>query len=165
VVFLNPERDLTGEGYQLMQSRIAVASGMYTGKGYMQGTQTHLNFLPEHHTDFIFAVIGEELGFVGAILLLALYLLLIWRVLRIAGRSKSMYGTLIGAGVAGAIVFQVFVNVGMTIGIMPVTGIPLPLLSYGSASLVVFWMAIGLLESIQVRPLAAQFNKRIPPGV
>ncbi|NLT35042.1 MAG: rod shape-determining protein RodA [Gaiellales bacterium] len=165
LVFLNPERDLTGEGYQLMQSRIAVASGMYTGKGYMQGTQTHLNFLPEHHTDFIFAVIGEELGFVGAILLLALYLLLIWRVLRIAGRSKSMYGTLIGAGVAGAIVFQVFVNVGMTIGIMPVTGIPLPLLSYGSASLVVFWMAIGLLESIQVRSLAAQFNKRIPPGV
>lgn len=165
LVFLNPEHDLSGEGYQLMQSRIAVASGMYTGKGYMQGTQTHLNFLPEHHTDFIFAVIGEELGFVGAILLLALYVVLIWRVLRIAGRSTNMYGTLIGAGVAGALVFQVFVNVGMTIGIMPVTGIPLPFMSYGSASLVVFWMAIGLLESIQVRSLAAQFNKRISPGL
>lgn len=164
LVFLNPEHDLSGDGYQLMQSRIAVASGMYTGKGYMAGTQIHLNFLPEHHTDFIFAVVGEEFGFVGAMVLLALYLVLIWRILRIAGRSKNMYGTLLGAGVAGAILFQVFVNVGMTIGIMPVTGIPLPFMSYGSASLVVFWMAIGLLESVQVRSVAARFTKRISIG-
>ncbi|NLE73330.1 MAG: rod shape-determining protein RodA [Actinobacteria bacterium] len=163
MVFLNPEHDTSGWGYQLTQSRIAVASGMYTGKGFMEGTQTHLNFLPEHHTDFIFSVIGEELGFLGAMILLGLYLIMVWRMLRIAGRANSLYGSLIAAGVAGILVFQVFVNVGMTIGIMPVTGVPLPFVSFGSSSLVVFWMAVGILESVQVRSTIAGYSAgRVP---
>jgi rod shape determining protein RodA len=155
-VFLNPESDPTAGGYQLTQSKIAIGSGMFTGKGYMQGTQTHLNFLPAHHTDFIFAVIGEELGFMGGVLLLGLFAIIIWRALRIARLSQDIYGSLIAAGVTGVLVFQVFVNVGMTIGIMPVTGIPLPFVSYGSSSLVVFLMAIGLLESVHVHSVAGR---------
>ena len=155
-LFLNPESDPTGVGYQLSQSKIAVGSGMFTGKGFMEGTQTHLNFLPAHHTDFIFAVIGEELGFMGAVLLLGLFAVVIWRAFRIARLSRNMYGSLIASGVAGILIFQVFVNVGMTIGIMPVTGIPLPFVSFGSSSLVVFLMAIGLLESVHVRSVAGQ---------
>jgi rod shape determining protein RodA len=153
-LFLDPESDPSGLGYQLTQSKIAVGSGMFTGKGYMQGTQTHLNFLPAHHTDFIFAVIGEELGFMGAMALLALFAVIIWRAFRIARMSRDLYGTLIAAGIAGVIAFQVFVNVGMTIGIMPVTGIPLPFVSFGSSSLVVFLMAVGLLESVHVHSVA-----------
>ncbi len=155
-VFLNPQSDPTAAGYQLTQSKIAIGSGMFTGKGYMQGTQTHLNFLPAHHTDFIFAVIGEELGFMGAILLLGLFAIIIWRALRISRLSQDMYGSLIAAGVAGVLVFQVFLNVGMTIGIMPVTGVPLPFVSFGSSSLVVFLMAIGLLESVHVHSVAGR---------
>jgi rod shape determining protein RodA len=153
-LFLDSESDPSGLGYQLTQSKIAVGSGMFTGKGYMQGTQTHLNFLPAHHTDFIFAVIGEELGFMGAIALLALFGVIIWRAFRIARMSRHLYGTLIAAGIAGVLAFQVFVNVGMTIGIMPVTGIPLPFVSFGSSSLVVFLMAVGLLESVHVHSVA-----------
>jgi rod shape determining protein RodA len=155
-VFLNPEADLSAAGYQLSQSKIAIGSGMFAGKGYLQGTQTHLNFLPAHHTDFIFAVIGEELGFVGSMLLLALFVVIIWRAFRIARMSEEIYGSLIAAGVAGMIAFQVFVNVGMTIGIMPVTGIPLPFVSFGSSALVVFLMAIGLLESVHVHSVAGR---------
>jgi rod shape determining protein RodA len=155
-LFLDPERDPTGVGYQLSQSKIAVGSGMFTGKGYLNGTQTHLNFLPAHHTDFIFAVIGEELGFLGAVLLIALFAVIIWRALRIARLSEDMFGRLMATGVAGVLLFQVFVNIGMTIGIMPVTGIPLPFVSFGSSSLVVFLMAIGLLESIHVHSVAGQ---------
>jgi len=150
-VFLNPESDPTGFGYQVVQSKIAVASGMYTGKGLMQGTQTRLNFLPTHHTDFIFAVVGEELGFLGAVVLLGLFAVVVWRAIRIAGRAADLYGTLICVGVIGFIAFQVFVNVGMALGIMPVTGLPLPFMSAGASSLVVFFMAVGLLESVQVR--------------
>jgi len=155
-LFLNPETDPIGVGYQLSQSKIAVGSGMFAGKGFMQGTQTHLNFLPAHHTDFIFAVIGEELGFMGAVLLLGLFAVIIWRAFRIARLSQDVYGSLIAAGVAGVLVFQVFVNVGMTIGMMPVTGIPLPFVSFGSSSLVVFLMAIGLLESVHVHSVAGR---------
>jgi rod shape determining protein RodA len=155
-LFLDPQQDPTGLGYQLSQSKIAVGSGMFTGKGYLQGTQTHLNFLPAHHTDFIFAVIGEELGFLGALLLLGLFTVIIWRSLRIARLSEDMYGRLIATGVAGVLVFQVFVNIGMTIGIMPVTGIPLPFVSFGSSSLVVFLMAIGFLESIHVHSVTGR---------
>jgi len=155
-LFLDPEKDPTGIGYQLSQSKIAVGSGMFTGKGYLEGTQTHLNFLPAHHTDFIFAVIGEELGFLGALLLMGLFAIVIWRALRIARLSEDMYGRLIATGVAGVLVFQVFVNIGMTIGIMPVTGIPLPFVSFGSSSLVVFLMVIGLLESVHVHSVAGR---------
>jgi rod shape determining protein RodA len=155
-LFLDPEKDPTGLGYQLTQSKIAVGSGMFTGKGYLQGTQTHLNFLPAHHTDFIFAVIGEELGFLGALLLLLLFAVIIWRALRIARLSEDLFGRLIATGVAGVLMFQVFVNIGMTIGIMPVTGIPLPFVSFGSSALVVFLMAIGLLESVHVHSVAGR---------
>ena len=155
-LFLDPQKDPTGLGYQLSQSKIAIGSGMFTGKGYLNGTQTHLNFLPAHHTDFIFAVIGEELGFMGALLLMGLFAVIIWRALRIARLSEDMYGRLIATGIAGVLVFQVFVNIGMTIGIMPVTGIPLPFVSFGSSSLVVFLMAIGLLESVHVHSVAGQ---------
>jgi rod shape determining protein RodA len=155
-LFLDPQKDPTGVGYQLSQSKVAVGSGMFTGKGYLEGTQTHLNFLPAHHTDFIFSVVGEELGFLGALLLLALFAVVIWRALRIARLSEDVFGRLIATGIAGVIVFQVFVNIGMTIGIIPVTGIPLPFMSFGSSSLVVFLMAIGLLESIHVHSVAGQ---------
>lgn len=155
-LFLDPQRDPSNSGYQLTQSKIAVGSGMFTGKGYLNGTQTHLNFLPEHHTDFIFAVVGEELGFIGAMLLIGLFAVIIWRAFRIARLCEDMYGRLIATGIAGVLVFQVFVNIGMTIGIMPVTGIPLPFVSFGSSSLVVFLMAIGLLESIHIHSVAGR---------
>ncbi|HZK14092.1 MAG TPA: rod shape-determining protein RodA, partial [Desulfobaccales bacterium] len=151
LVFLHPEHDPVGSGYHLLQSKIAIGSGMMTGKGLYQGTQTQLNFLPEHHTDFVFSVLGEELGFIGVAVLLALYILVIWRGLRIAIISESIFGSLIAGGVVSMLLFQVFVNIGMTIGIMPITGIPLPFVSYGGSSMVVNLLAIGLLESIHVR--------------
>lgn len=160
-VFLNPGEDTSDAAYQLTQSKIAVASGMFSGKGFMEGTQTHLNFLPAHHTDFIFAVIAEELGFVGALFLLALFLVVIWRAFRIAAASKSLHGTLIAAGVVGVLVFQVFVNIGMTLGIMPITGIPLPFVSFGSNSLMVFLIFVGLLQSVHVHSRAALYGGRL----
>jgi rod shape determining protein RodA len=151
LVFLNPEHDPGGSGYHLMQSKIAIGSGLMTGKGLYQGTQTQLNFLPEHHTDFVFSVLGEELGLIGIVVLFALYVLVIWRALRITIISESLFGSLVAGGVVSMLLFQVFVNIGMTIGIMPITGIPLPLISYGGSSMVANLMAIGLLESIHVR--------------
>ncbi len=151
LVFLHPDQDPGGSGYHLLQSKIAIGSGLLTGTGLFNGTQTQLNFLPEHHTDFIFSVLGEELGFVGAALLLALYLLVIWRGVRIAIISESLFGSLVAGGIVAMLLFQIFVNIGMTIGIMPITGIPLPFLSYGGSSMVSNLVAIGLLESIHVR--------------
>lgn len=151
LVFMNPEHDPGGVGYHLLQSKIAIGSGMMAGKGLYEGTQTQLNFLPEHHTDFVFSVLGEELGFIGVSVLLALYILIIWRGLRISIISESVFGSLIAGGIVSMLLFQVFVNIGMTIGIMPITGIPLPFVSYGGSSMVVNLMAIGLLESIHVR--------------
>ncbi len=153
-LFLDPASDPRGDGYQLTQSKIAVGSGMFGGKGYMKGTQSTYGFIPEHHTDFIFAVIGEELGFAGGALLLSLFAIVMWRAYRIARLSNDLYGKLIAAGIAGVLVFQVFVNIGMTTGIMPVVGLPLPFVSSGSSSLVVFLMAIGLLESVHVHSVA-----------
>jgi rod shape determining protein RodA len=153
-LFLHPDKDPRGVGYQLIQSKTAVGSGMFSGKGYLGGTQSNFGFIPEHHTDFIFAVIGEEMGFLGAALLLILFSIVAWRAFRTARMSRHLYGTVIATGIAGVLVFQVFVNIGMTIGIMPVTGLPLPFVSFGSSSLVVFLMAIGLLESIHVHSVA-----------
>jgi rod shape determining protein RodA len=155
-LFLDPAKDPRGAGYQLTQSKIAVGSGMFSGKGYMKGTQSTYGFIPEHHTDFIFAVIGEELGFMGGALLLSLFAIVTWRAYRICRLSSDMYGKLIAAGIAGVLVFQVFVNIGMTTGIMPVVGLPLPFVSSGSSSLVVFLMAIGLLESVHVHSVAGR---------
>jgi rod shape determining protein RodA len=154
--FLHPTDNPREQGYQINQSLAAVGSGGKTGRGD-QATQTKLDFLPEHHTDFVFSVVGETFGFVGAALVLSLFALLIWRSLRILTMSKNLYGTLIAGGITAMLMFQVFVNVGMTIGIMPITGVPLPLVSYGGSSVIVTFLAIGLLQSIhaQARDTAA----------
>jgi rod shape determining protein RodA len=145
--FLNPSEDPNEEGYHINQSLTAIGSGGKTGRGD-DATQTRLDFLPEHHTDFVFSVVGEEFGFVGAALVLSLFALLIWRALRTLTMSKNLYGTLVAGGITAMLMFQVFVNVGMTIGIMPITGIPLPLVSYGGSSVLTTLMAIGVLQSI-----------------
>jgi rod shape determining protein RodA len=149
--FVNPSDDPREQGYQLKQSIAAIGSGQKTGRGSDEATQTKLDFLPEHHTDFVFSVVGETFGFMGAALVLSLYALLIWRALRILTMSKNLYGALIAGGIAAMLMFQIFVNVGMTIGIMPITGVPLPLMSYGGASVLVTFMAVGLLQSIHVQ--------------
>jgi rod shape determining protein RodA len=148
--FLHPSDDPSDSGYQVNQALIAVGSGQKTGRGD-QATQTRLDFIPERHTDFIFAVIGERFGFVGAAFVLSLYALLVWRALRIVTISKNLYGTLIAGGIVAMVMFQVFVNVGMSIGIMPVTGVPLPLMSYGGSSVLVTFIAIGILQSVHVQ--------------
>ncbi|HYP47714.1 MAG TPA: rod shape-determining protein RodA, partial [Thermoleophilaceae bacterium] len=145
--FLNPSDDQGKESYQINQSLTAIGSGGKTGRGD-EATQTKLDFLPEHHTDFIFSVVGEEFGFVGAALVLSLFALLIWRALRILTTSKNLYGTLVAGGITAMLMFQVFVNVGMTIGIMHITGVTLPLMSYGGSSVLVTFIALGLLQSI-----------------
>jgi rod shape determining protein RodA len=154
--FLSPTDNPKKQGYQINQSLTAIGSGGKTGRGE-EATQTRLDFLPEHHTDFIFSVVGEEFGFVGAALVLSLFALVIWRALRILTMSKNFYGALVAGGITAMLMFQVFVNVGMTIGIMPITGIPLPLVSYGGSSVLTTLMAIGLLQSIhaQARETAA----------
>jgi rod shape determining protein RodA len=156
--FLNPSDNPAKQGYQQNQSRIAIGSGEKTGRGN-HATQTKYNFLPEHHTDFVFAVVGERFGFVGAALVLSLYALLIWRGLRILTIAKNLFGALIAGGIVAMLLFQVFVNVGMTIGIMPITGIPLPLLSYGGSSVLTTFLAVGLLQSIYAQGRASSATK------
>lgn len=156
--FLHPSDTSSDEGYQQNQSRIAIGAGEKTGRGE-GATQTKLNFLPEHHTDFVFAVVGERWGFAGAALILSLYALLIWRALRILTISKNLFGALIAGGIVAMMLFQVFVNVGMTVGIMPITGIPLPLLSYGGSSILSTMIAMGLLQSIHAQGRSAAASK------
>jgi rod shape determining protein RodA len=153
--FLHPSADPSDAGYQQNQAKIAIGSGEKTGRGD-RATQTRLDFVPERHTDFIFAVIGERYGFIGAALVLSLYALLIWRALRIVTLSKNSYGTLVAGGIAGMLLFQVFVNVGMNLGIMPITGIPLPLMSYGGSSVVATFLAVGILQSIHMQARLSQ---------
>ena len=148
--FLHPTDNPRKEGYQINQSLTAIGAGGKTGRGD-EATQTKLDFLPEHHTDFVFSVVGEEFGFVGAAVVLSLFALLIWRSLRILTMSKNLYGALVAGGITAMLMFQVFVNVGMTLGIMPITGLPLPLISYGGSSVLVTFMAIGLLQSIHAQ--------------
>lgn len=156
-VFLDPELDPFGAGYHVIQSKIAIGSGMLLGKGWMGGTQSQLSFLPENHTDFIFAVAGEEFGFIGALVILLLYLILIWRGLTIALNADDRFGTLLATGITGMYLFHVLVNVGMTAGIMPVTGVPLPFLSYGVSSLTTNMLMAGLLLNINLRKTRLQF--------
>jgi rod shape determining protein RodA len=151
VAFLDPSSVSEDVRYNLDQSLIAVGSGGLTGKGYLQGTQTNLDYVPEQHTDFIFTVAGEEFGFIGAMALLVLFALLLWRAIRIAWLAKDPFGTYMAAGIASMFAIQMFVNIGMVIGIMPITGIPLPFLSYGGTSILVSFAAIGLLENIHMR--------------
>lgn len=151
VTLLDPNSDPLKSGYHVTQARIAIGSGQITGKGYMSGTQRKLAFIPEQHTDFIFTVVAEEFGFVGGAILIILYLVLIIRSLQIAAVAEDFTGRSIAAGIAGMFLFHVFVNLGMTLGIMPVTGVPLPLFSYGGSSLMTNLIAIGLLEGVAMR--------------
>jgi rod shape determining protein RodA len=148
--FLHPHEHEAGAGYQQNQSVVAIGAGQATGRGD-KATQTRLDFVPERSTDFIFAVIGERYGFMGAAFVLSLYALLFWRALRITTLSKNSYGTLVAGGIAVALLFQTFVNVGMNLGIMPITGIPLPLMSYGGSSVLATFLAVGVLQSINVQ--------------
>jgi rod shape determining protein RodA len=160
--FLNPSDDPGDSSYQSNQALIAVGAGGKTGRGD-DATQTRNDFLPEHHTDFIFAAVGERFGFVGAAFLLSLYALLIWRALRIMTLSKNLYGSMIAGGVAAMLMFQVFVNVGMNLAIMPITGITLPLMSFGGSSALVTFMAIGILQSIYVQAQLTSKNRAPTP--
>jgi rod shape determining protein RodA len=148
--FLNPSDNPRSASYQIHQSEIAIGSGGKTGRG-SNSTQAENGFLPEANTDLVFAVVGERYGFVGAAFILSLYALLIWRALRITILSKNLYGSMVAGGIAAIFMFQVFVNVGISIGIMPITGIPLPLMSFGGSSVVVTFLAIGLLQSVYVQ--------------
>ena len=159
--FLNPSDDPSDSSYQTNQALIAIGSGGKTGLGD-DASQARHGFLPEGRTDFIFAVTAERWGFVGAAFLLSLYALLIWRALRISTLSKNLFGSLIAAGIAAMLLFQVFVNVGMNLGVMPVTGIPLPLMSYGGSSVLVTFMAIGLLQSVYVQSQLASPSRARP---
>jgi rod shape determining protein RodA len=148
VLFLNPDKDPLGGGYHLIQSRIAIGAGQLLGQGLNHGTQTQLNFIPEQHTDFIFSAIGEELGFVGCIAILVAFWLICLRLVMIAQNAKDNFGSLLAIGVLSMIVFQVLINIGMTIGLAPVTGIPLPWISYGRSALLTNFIALGLVESV-----------------
>ncbi|MDX6534473.1 MAG: rod shape determining protein RodA [Gaiellales bacterium] len=155
--FLHPDRiDPQGDGYHLSQSVIAIGHGGVSGRGIEGATQTRLNYLPEHATDFIFSVVGEERGFIGASWLLALYALLIWRGLRVITTSRSTFGSLVAAGIVSMLMFQIFINIGMTIGIAPITGIPLPFMSFGGTHMITNLLAIGVLQAIHVHANQAE---------
>ncbi|MGW5369122.1 rod shape-determining protein RodA [Streptomyces sp. NPDC004009] len=154
--FANPDLDPAGVGYNTNQARIAIGSGGLTGAGLFHGSQTTGQFVPEQQTDFVFTVAGEELGFVGAGLIILLLGIVLWRACRIARDSTELYGTVVAAGIIAWFAFQAFENIGMTLGIMPVTGLPLPFVSYGGSSMFAVWVAVGLLQSIKVqRPMSA----------
>ncbi|GHJ28334.1 MULTISPECIES: rod shape-determining protein RodA [Streptomyces] len=154
--FANPALDPAGVGYNTNQARIAIGSGGLTGKGLFHGTQTTGQFVPEQQTDFVFTVAGEELGFLGAGLIIVLLGVVLWRACRIARDTTELYGTVVAAGIIAWFAFQAFENIGMTLGIMPVAGLPLPFVSYGGSSMFAVWIAIGLLQSIRVqRPVSA----------
>jgi rod shape determining protein RodA len=154
--FANPELDPAGVGYNTNQARIAIGSGGLTGSGLFHGSQTTGQFVPEQQTDFVFTVAGEELGFLGGGLIIVLLGIVLWRACRIARETTDLYGTIVAAGIVAWFAFQTFENVGMTLGIMPVTGLPLPFVSYGGSSMFAVWIAVGLLQSIRVqRPMSA----------
>ncbi|HYJ33428.1 MAG TPA: rod shape-determining protein RodA [Candidatus Binatia bacterium] len=149
--FLDPAADPYGAGYQIIQSKIAIGSGQALGKGFLHGSQKALAFLPEQHTDFIFSVVGEETGFLGAGIVTLLYFLLIYRGIKIAHRSRNRFGSLLAIGLTAIFLYHVLVNVCMTVGLAPVTGLPLPLLSYGGTSLLTSFLQIGLIQNIAMR--------------
>ena len=151
VVFLDPAKDPLGAGYHLMQSKIGIGSGEVFGTGLLQGHLTKLRFIPEQHTDFIFSAMGEETGFLGSVLLIAAYGLLLWRLLQIAGKARTDFESLVVIGIAAMLMFQVIINISMTIGLGPVTGIPLPWMSYGRSAMLVNFVALGLCASVARR--------------
>jgi len=155
--FLDPEHDPGGSGYQLLQSQIAIGAGGLWGAGLYRGTQNRLAFIPAQTTDFIFTIAGEELGFVGCMTILALYLFILWRGVAIAAATEDPLGALIATGVLCIFAFQAFINLGMTMRLCPVTGLPLPFVSYGGSSLLTSFMGVGLLQSVSMRRRAIQF--------
>jgi rod shape determining protein RodA len=159
-VLLDPALDPQGIGWNLRQSRIAIGSGQLMGKGLFQGQQTNFEFVPEQGSDFIFTAVGEQLGFIGGILLVLAYALIVWRLLVIATNSRDRFGAMICVGVAAIIVFHAFINIGMTMGIMPVTGLPLPFVSSGGSSFLAFAFALGIANSVWLRrsPLPPEFR-------
>jgi rod shape determining protein RodA len=150
MIFLDPSRDPLSSGYHIIQSKITIGSGRFLGKGFLNGTQTQLRFLPKQHTDFIFSVIGEEFGFIGALILVSLYFALIYRGIKVVS-TRDMFGRLLVAGIISGITFQIFINIGMGIGLAPVTGLPLPLLSYGGSSLIFTLIEIGIILNVRMR--------------
>ena len=157
IIFINPQMDPLGAGYHMIQSQVAIGSGGFWGKGYGQGSQVQGNFLPEHHTDFIFSVVGEEFGFAGSVFLVALYFAILARGVYIAFKAQDLLGSLIVTGVIAMLAFQIFINIGMTVGIMPITGIPLPFLSYGGSSMLMNMMCLGLVFSVNIRSRQIMF--------
>ncbi len=151
LTFINPDRDPLGAGYHIIQSKIAIGSGMIFGKGFLKGTQNALSFLPEQHTDFIFSVLAEEWGFVGSVFILFLFLVLIIWGLNIAYRCRDPFGTILAVGATAMIFWQVFINIGMAMGLMPIVGVTLPFISYGGSSIVSIMICVGLLMSISMR--------------
>ncbi len=149
--FVSPDSDTQGAAYNTKQAQVAIANGGFTGEGLFEGEQTQLNYVPEQHTDFIFTVVGEELGFVGGVVVLGLLGVIVWRIWRTAQLSRDEYGMLVCVGVLSMVVFQVFENAGMTMGIMPVTGIPLPFVSYGGSAILTECAAMGLVLSVHMR--------------
>jgi rod shape determining protein RodA len=143
--FWNPEADPLGAGYQIIQSKVAIGSGGFLGKGFLQGSQTQLRFLPEQHTDFIFAVIGEEFGFIGILFGLVLFTIFLFRIIRMANVYKNHFSSIFAIGAVTIIAFHMFVNMGMTIGIFPVTGLPLPFVSYGGSALITNMIIVGII--------------------
>jgi rod shape determining protein RodA len=151
LVFFNPDRDPLGAGYHIIQSKIAIGSGMLTGKGFLEGTQNALSFLPEEHTDFIYSVLAEEWGFLGSVTLVLLFLILIFWGLNVAHGCREPFGTIVAVGITGMIFWQVFINIGMAMGLMPVVGVPLPFISYGGSSVLTTAVGIGLLLNVSMR--------------
>ena len=158
LVFLHPDHDLQGTGYNLHQAEIAIGSGGLLGKGYLHGSQTQLGFVPEHSRDFIFTVVGEEFGFAGAMLLLALYLGLFIRATHAITDARDAFGAYLAAGIAAMLAFHVIVNIGMTVGIMPITGIPLPFMSYGGSAVLTDFAAVGILLNIRFQRDEVRFS-------
>jgi rod shape determining protein RodA len=149
--FFNPDRDPLGAGYHIIQSKIAIGSGMISGKGFLKGTQNALNFLPEQHTDFIFSVLAEEWGFMGSVVILFIFLVVIIWGLNIALKCRDPFGTILSVGITAIIFWQVFINVGMVMGLMPVVGVPLPFISYGGSSVCTMMICMGILLNISMR--------------
>jgi rod shape determining protein RodA len=157
-VFFDPTRDPLGAGYNINQARIAVGSGGFLGQGFARGTQSQLHFLRVRHTDYIFSVLGEELGFVGIVLMLLLFLVVIWRILRVAEMARDTFGQLIACGIATVVAFQVIANVGMNVGLLPASGVPLPFISYGGSALVALLIGEGVVQNIVIRHKRLEFQ-------
>ncbi len=153
ILFLNPNLDPLGGGYNVIQSRIAIGSGGFLGNGIFSGLQSQLNFLPAQHTDFIFSVVGEELGFVGTVLLLGLYAIILWRGIKIALEARDLLGTLLATGAVSFLFFHIVVNIGMAMGMLPATGLPLPFLSYGGSFMISNLMVVGILINVELHKI------------